>query len=125
LPLKPALVAGAVTVLPAGLLLIALSGGAGPFASYVLRQLGMGELDKVELVVEPSVCRTLALTTPSAFKCAATNAEGVGVLRGLTVRSRIGTQVVVEPPRAAGDATRAPSAQLILRKSDIILWVRP
>ena len=76
-------------------------------------------------MVEPTVCRTLALTTLSEFKCVATNAEGVGVLRGLTVRSRIGTQVVVELPRQTGAATQAPSAQLILRKVDIILWVRP
>ena len=112
-------------MLPAAITLIMMSGGTGPFASYVLRQLGMGELDRVELVVEPAVCRSLALAAAPEFRCDATNAEGAGVLRGLTARSRIGTQVVVEPQRASAEGGKvAILPQLILRKSDIVLWVR-
>ncbi|MBS0426073.1 MAG: hypothetical protein JSR41_02155 [Proteobacteria bacterium] len=122
---KFAVVYAALCMLPAAITLIMMSGGTGPFASYVLRQLGMGELDRVELVVEPAVCRSLALAAAPEFRCDATNAEGAGVLRGLTARSRIGTQVVVEPQRASAEGGKvAILPQLILRKSDIVLWVR-
>lgn len=119
-----------ISAIPTAVILVALAGGPGTFAGYVLRQLGMAEVAHVDLVVEPAVCRSLALTSATGLRCAQGADAAVGVLRDVRVRSRIGTQMVVQPMAAltkdgAGAAKRALAGpHLVVRKSDVVLWVR-
>lgn len=120
-----------LNVLPLLLLLTVLAGGPSALASYVLRQLGLAEIAHVDLVLEPAACRALAAAPTSGLRCeAAGNVEGSAVL-DVRVRSRIGSQVLVERQTEVASATspavakgRPGSPQVVLRKSDIVLWVR-
>ncbi|GAA4338640.1 hypothetical protein GCM10023165_17460 [Variovorax defluvii] len=110
--------------------LVLLSEGVDGISTHALRRLGLAEVEHVDLVVRSDVCKSLSLTSSTALRCAGPAGES-GILRNVVVRSRIGTQLVVEPmirkdvsaPFEPGAQTSR-AARLILKKEDVLMWAR-
>lgn len=130
----PLLVSGLYILLnlvPLLVLLTVLAGGPSALATYVLRQLGLAEIAHVDLVLEPAACRALAAVPSAGVHCIDIGGTGGGAMQDVRVRSRIGSQVLVERQSGSEGAyssvatgSKEATRQVVLRKSDIVLWVR-
>ena len=93
---------------------------------HVVSLLGYGDIKGVDLIVKPEVCQSLRLSSLTALRCAEGVPGASGALRNVTLRSRIGAQILVERETgsfASSDVKRQPRA--VLRKEDVVMWILP
>ena len=130
LPLRAALIFAPFVGVLVFAVLVLLSEGVDGISVHALRRLGLAEMEHVDLIVRPDVCKSLRLTSASALRCDGPG-DAAGVLRDVVVRSRIGTQLVVESasrrdadmPGDFGTQSTG-SARLILKKEDVLMWAK-
>ncbi|MGJ7523906.1 hypothetical protein ACSFA0_25780 [Variovorax sp. LT1P1] len=101
-------------------LLTVIMGAFSTFSATTVRVLGFGELGDVDIVITSEACPALPLSAASRLRCAGGSNGATGVLRNVTLRSRIGGQVVVEASKERRAGAR--SDRVILRKEDVVMW---
>ncbi|WP_285409829.1 hypothetical protein [Variovorax sp. efr-133-TYG-130] len=113
-------VAAAVTLLA----LTLLTGNFFEIPTSTIRALGFGEMKNVDLLVKGDVCRSLPMTSSSNLRCSTSSSDSVGILRDVTIRSRIGAQMVVETSGAGATQKDAKQqvTRLVLKKDDVVMW---
>ncbi|WP_198085483.1 hypothetical protein [Variovorax sp. E3] len=106
------------------LVLTLLTGNFFEIPVSTIRVLGFGEMKNVDLLVKADVCRSLPMTSSSDLRCVISSSESVGILRDVTIRSRIGAQMVVEKSGASSSSKSATRqvARLVLKKDDVVMW---
>lgn len=92
-------------------------------SATAVRLLGYGEIKNVDLFVKAEICDALPLGSAISLRCAVGTGSSVGILRNVTLRSRIGSQVLIEEGEAKAESVRGSSAaRLVLRKEDVVMW---
>ena len=131
LPLRAALIFAPIVGVLVFTVLVLISEGLDGISMHALRRLGLAEMEQVDLIVRSDVCKSLRLTSATALRCDGQGGGDAGVLRNVVVRSRIGTQLVVEPmgkgdgaAPSASNARTPPAARLILKKEDVLMWAK-
>lgn len=102
--------------------LVLMTGSFSTVSATTVKLLGLGEVQDVDVVVKAEVCQALRLTASSAIRCSPAAEAGEGILRNVILRSRIGSQVVIEMPSPAQMSGSAMSARVVLRRDDVLLW---
>ena len=106
------------------LVLTLLTGNFFEIPESTIRILGFGEMKNVDLLVKADVCRSLPMTSSSDLRCSTSSSDSVGILRDVTIRSRIGAQMVVERSGAGSSQKDAKQqvTRLVLKKDDVVMW---
>jgi hypothetical protein len=105
------------------ILLIVMTQNYTLVSATTVRLLGYGEIKNVDLFVKADICNALPLSSAISLRCAGGAGSTVGVLRNVTLRSRIGGQVLIEGNEAKGESKDGSSAtRLVLRKDDVLMW---
>jgi hypothetical protein len=120
-PTRRAWIAGPVVGLFSLLILVLMTGSFSTFSATTVRALGFGELANVDILVKSEVCQALRLSAASRLRCDGGLNGADGILRNVALRSRIGSQVLVEELNNGRAIAR--SGRLVLRKDDVVLWV--
>lgn len=89
LPLRAALIFAPIVGVLVFTVLVLLSEGVDGISMHALRRLGLVEVEHVDLIVRPDVCKSLRLTSSTALRCDGPGGGDPGVLRDVVVRSRI------------------------------------
>lgn len=121
LPLRVSLVAGPLAGIFSVILLTMLTGSYSAVSATTVKTLGIGEVHGINLILTSDMCHALA-AAPSALHCESmADKATVGILKDVTIVSRIGSNVVVEGTASKADPT-PPRPRLILRKDAVIAW---
>ena len=121
LPLRVSLVAGPVAGIISMILLTMLTGSYSTVSATTVKTLGIGEVHDTNLILTADMCHALD-AVPSALHCESMEDKStVGMLKDVTIVSRIGSNVVIEGTAPGGDPAR-PRPRLILRKDAVIAW---
>lgn len=104
-------------------LLIFLTGNFSELPASAIRVLGFGEMKNVDLLIKAEVCRSIPLSSSTDLRCSMLSPESAGILRNVTVRSRIGAQVVIEKSAPGSVDVVQPVTRLILKKEDVMMWM--
>lgn len=102
--------------------LVLMTGRFSTVSATTIKLLGLGEVQDVDVVVKAEVCQALSLTASSALRCSPAAEVGGGILRNVILRSRIGSQVVIETASPTQLPASAMSARVVLRRDDVLLW---
>lgn len=102
--------------------LVLMTGSFSTVSATTVKLLGLGEVQDVDVVVKAEVCQALRLTASSSLRCSPAAEVGGGILRNVVLRSRIGSQVVIEMASSAQVSGSAMSARVVLRRDDVLLW---
>lgn len=103
-------------------LLILLTSSFSELPANAIRILGFGEVKNVDLVVKADVCRSMPLTSSTDLRCAMSSSDAVGIFRDVTIRSRIGAQIVVEKSALNSASNTQAVTRLVLKKEDVVMW---
>jgi hypothetical protein len=113
-------ISGLVTLV----LLTLLTGNFSELPTSAIRELGFGGMRNVDLLIKAEVCRAMPLSSSTDLRCFMSSSDSAGILRGVTILSRIGAQVVVEKSVTTSSAeVIQPAARLILKKDDVLMWM--
>lgn len=113
-------ISGSITLV----ILVLLTGNFSELPASAIRFLGFGEIRNVDLLVRAEVCRSLPLSSSTDLRCSMSSPDSAGILRNVTVRSRIGAQVVIEKSDLSPSVDAAqPVTRLILKKDDVVMWM--
>lgn len=124
LSIKQAWVFAPISAFVTLLVLVMLTGNFFEIPTSTIRVLGFGEMKNVDLSVKADVCHSLPMTSSSDLRCSMSSSSSVGILRDVTIRSRIRAQIVVERSGATSldkDALRRVT-RLVLKKDDVVMW---
>lgn len=93
-------------------------------SATTVRLLGYGEIKNVDLFVKADICNALPLSSAISLRCTGGASSTVGILRNVTLRSRIGSQVLIEENEAKADSMSGgkSAARLVLKKDDVFMW---
>ena len=107
--------------------LVLLTGNYAAIAITVMQALSYGEIPNVDFIVTAEACDATQLLCSPALRCSIAPSASAGVLNSVTIRSRVGGQIVVEPSAAKqADHKKVveTSPRLVLRKDDVLMWSR-
>lgn len=124
LSIKQAWVFAPVSASVTLLVLTLLTGNFSEIPVSTIRVLGFGEMKNVDLLVKADVCRSLPMTSSSDLRCSTSASDSVGILRDVTIRSRIGAQMVIEKSGtgSSNNAAKLQVTRLVLKKDDVVMW---
>jgi MFS family permease len=123
-PLRVSLVAGPVAGLLSVGVLAMLTGSYSTVSFMTVRTLGIGEIHGTNLMLTADMCQALN-ATPGTLHCEPlTDKATVGVLKNVTIVSRIGSNVVAEGPASKSDPTQT-RLRVVLRKDAVVAWTMP
>lgn len=124
LPLRISLIVGPLAGIFSVVVLAMLTGSFSTGSAVTLKKLGMGEVPGTTLMLTSDMCQALN-ATPGTLRCEPmADKATTGVLKDVTILSRIGSNVVVEGRAPKDDPTQA-RPRLILRKDAVIAWTMP
>lgn len=119
-PLRHSIFVGPLAGILSLLLLATLTSSFSTLSAATVRALGIGDLRGVSVVVSPETCQALR-TMAGAIQCEPLEDKAqVGLLKNVTILSRVGAHVVMEKAPAAA-STPAPR-RVVLRKDAVVLW---
>jgi len=119
LPIEQAWRFGPVMSLLSLIILVLLTGSFTTFSATTVQFLGFGEIKDVDLILTSQGCQALRLSAASDLRCAGGTEGGDGILRNVTLRSRIGSQIVVEK---SGAKSSQGGARVVMKKEDVAMW---
>ncbi len=124
LPLRVSIVAGPIAGIGSLAVLALLTSSYSTISATTVKALGIGEVTGANLILAADMCQALS-ATPGAFQCEPlADKATVGVLKDVTILSRIGSNVVAERRVAKQDPVQ-PRPRLILRQDAVIAWTMP
>jgi hypothetical protein len=123
LPLRVSLVVGPAAGACSVVVLAMLTSSYSTISAITVRTLAIGEIHGTNLVVSVDMCQALSATA-GALQCEPLAEKAVvGLLKNVTLVSRIGSNVVVERAPQGSQAQGRP--RLVLRKDAVIAWTTP
>ncbi len=124
LPLRVSLVVGPLAGVVFAILLAMVTSSYSTVSATTMKMLGIGEIPSTNLLLTADTCQALS-AAPGTLHCEALPDKATtGVLKDVTILSRIGSNVVVEGQAPKADPTQ-PRPRLILRKEAVIAWTMP
>lgn len=121
LPLRVSLIVGPVAGLFSIVLLATLTSSYSTVSAMTVKALGIGELRNTTLVLSADMCQSLS-AVPDSLHCEPlTEKATVGLLKDVTIVSRIGSNIVAEGRAPTASSAKSPP-RLILRKDTVIAW---
>ena len=123
IPLRHSILVGPLAGVVSLLLLAMLTSSFSTLSAATVRLLGIGDLRGVSVVVSPETCQALR-TMAGSIQCEPLEDKAqAGLLKDVTIVSRVGAHVVLEKAPAAAP-TPVPR-RLVLRKDAVVLWMTP
>lgn len=123
-PLRVSLVVGPVAGILSVILLAMLTSSYSTVSATTVRTLGIGEIHGTNLMLTADMCQALN-ATPGTLHCEPlTDKATVGMLKNVTIVSRIGSNVVAEGPAPKSDPTQT-RLRVVLRKDAVVAWTMP
>jgi len=124
LPVRVSLIVGPFAGIFSVIVLAMLTSSFSTGSAATLKKLGMGEVPGTTLMLTSDMCQALN-ATPGTLRCEPmADKATTGVLKDVTMLSRIGSSVVVEGRAPKDDPTQV-RPRLILRKDAVIAWTMP
>ncbi|KPU92749.1 hypothetical protein APR50_31985 [Variovorax paradoxus] len=124
IPLRVSLIVGPIAGIFSLAVLALLTSSYSTVSATTMRMLGIGDIPSTNLLLTADTCQALS-AAPGTLHCEALPDKATaGVLKDVTILSRIGSNVVVEGQIPKADPTQ-PRPRLILRKEAVIAWTMP
>lgn len=124
IPLRVSLIVGPIAGIFSLAVLALLTSSYSTVSATTMRMLGIGDIPSTNLLLTADTCQALS-AAPGALHCEALPDKATaGVLKDVTILSRIGSNVVVEGQISKPDPTQS-RPRLILRKESVIAWTMP
>ncbi|CAB3804239.1 hypothetical protein LMG28614_05987 [Paraburkholderia ultramafica] len=103
----------------AGLLLLIflmMTSASSLMSASIASRLALGGIPDAAVMLSKQGCEIAKASSCNAMECQAVNADGTGVVGPVTIVSRIGSEVVLQP--------KNPNFQVVMKSEDVLGWSR-